>query len=245
MINTYASKNQSVNFGITFLKVLFISLVIILHCFVKFKDGVFLQGAYIYVDFFFIIQGYYLELFTMKIANDDYVGLRYFISRVKKFALPILFQTIAFAALWVMVYGNDIKSVMTQIMGTVVTLSFVGLTLPVYLLNNGTIWFISAYVIAGTIMVIALSLFRNIFVRISPGITFLLYNYIITNYGNLDVFYQMSLSGMVMVGVIRGVAGISAGIFVRQLMCYFSSFYSGMIKSKKWIDIIVFAVGGY
>lgn len=53
-------KNRNSKYAIV--KLLFVCLIIIMHCNIYNKNGnVFLEGAYLFCDFFFIFSGYFLS----------------------------------------------------------------------------------------------------------------------------------------------------------------------------------------
>ena len=208
-----ANNSTRIN-AISFLKFLFVSFIVVLHCFVpKADDGkVLFEGAYILCDFFFILQGYFL--YEKGLRSDSEADCITYAKKIFLSFFPIiLIQSILLLSIDILL-KNHIG--FNYLFGIISQLSFITVLTPIVHLQNGALWFLSAYLIGGFVCLFCLICFKNRFACISFLISFLIYNYIITTRQTIDVWHEIGIAGSP-IAIFRAIAGCSLGIFAKYL----------------------------
>ena len=207
------------NGTITLLKLIFTGVIIFMHYSIPCETGgneFLFGGGYIYVDFFFILQGFYL------IKNADYKveidAFEYFKKRIKRFFPCVLVAGFVMLIFSILEMGGGLVNICECLLQYVVQLSFLSQMMPFsYLGMGGILWFLSASIFAGTLAIVIISVTRAKTPIVTLFLGASLYNMIISNNGNTDLWHGTILGGASIGGIPRALAGIMIGISVRYL----------------------------
>lgn len=185
-------------------KFIFSLCIIVMHCIVPFSSSYFMEGAYIFVDFFFIVQGFFLfeKVNSNKIALDE--SFLYIKNRIRRFLPIVVTQMIFFYFFNKSAGGIDV----------IVELTFTSMILPVHFLNNVTLWFLSASIIVGGFVVYFLCEYKEKIIIFIPFIVVIIYNYMVNYFGHLDRWSNLVV-GIVPIALFRALAGILLGVFCK------------------------------
>ncbi len=234
---------KSKNSNITLVKFIFMIGIIVLHYAVPYGTvkNIFM-GGYIYVDFFFIIQGFFIEDVVKK-YDPATAEKNYILSRLRRFFPVVFVQAVILMLLEVLFFCHSLKEYAVTMIGTLYQLSFVSVLLEKNLLNNGTLWFLSAYITVGTGFVMLVKKYGKAYRYLSLLVSAMLFNYIInqSQTGGLDAWHDMALMGAVSFAVLRAFAGISLGYCLRGLYEYLLTI---MFFSKNFVKNILSVCGG-
>lgn len=185
-----------------------------------------------FVDFFFVLQGYYI---IKSNDNMDYDPWEYFKGRVMRF-FPIVFFVVIAYIIWNILCGN-----WDRVGGDFFNLTFSSqLVIPELVNGNcNMLWFLSASMIAGTVMVwIAAHCNKNSYI-VFTIVSLVLYSDLLSKFGSLDVWWQRGF--ICQSGIIRAFAGVMLGMFLRQLSIKLYDKEMGQIAI--WISrILVIAI---
>lgn len=219
MINIWSNNKDKKKCGfISVIKFIFCSLIILMHWNIPsdFSKYMF-EGGYICVDFFFILQGFFLIRNWDK--EDSYIVTRdYLLNRVKRFFPTVLFaSTIMFI---IQIFDCvSIKNVERFIIEFISQISFGSQLFSFMSLGAGGIfWFLSASIVGGTIIICLCKVLGKKIVFFIPFITAIMYNYIYKTAGNLDVWHTTIFYGILKISLVRAFAGIFIGVFA-NIIC--------------------------
>lgn len=200
------------NWYITLLKLLFVILIVVMHCGIPFNNSYMFEGAYVFVDFFFILQGFYLIKDSENNPYDE--ASTYFISKLKRYFPIVLFFSIIVFLLQI----NTIKTTTNLIDLILNFISQVSFGVMQFAwLYNGTgaiLWFLSASIIMGTFLLFIYKTYKEKFIILAPFISAGIYNYLFKINGNLDIWNATTNNGVFCIGLIRSMADIIFGILV-------------------------------
>ena len=196
------------------------------------------------VEFFFIVSGY---LFCKKYVNynkDEEIGettLNFLCNRIKHF-LPYLIFTFILALPFLIF---TFKYTPQKFIYIIYTLLYIPVKGAHQDLIFQIFWYISAMIIAETILLPILLKYRRNFIKgVSPILTLLLMNYILIKFGNFASPWSISLIGYK--GVIRAIAFINLGMFLYALherfekvkYTKFSKFLLYLLENLGYISIL-------
>lgn len=216
-------------------KMIFSVCIICMHCNVPFRNNSFMIGAYIFVDFFFIIQGYYLYFRPIKVEEPMDEIYFYVKDRLKRFFPCVMVGVFFYSVVYVYIgYSIDV----TYIVGSLTELTFTSMLFPFYCMNMGTLWFVSASIIAGATVLGLLCKFKEKILVFIPFITILIYNKLFVSFGSLDVWMQ-TIDGIILAGFFRAFSGILSGVLCGYISRKLKDSY---IKKCRWI-IYIFTSG--
>lgn len=197
---------------------MFMTCIIIMHSGIPFQSLNFLTGAYIFVDFFFVLQGYFLYKKYLYSIDDIRNPLEQSYQFIRsKF---ILFFSCTLCSILLLIasniitqeYAGNVRNSIFEVgIKLVGELTFTTNALPAFVYLNGTLWFLSAYIFAGGIMVYLIVRFGEKIIFICPIVFVLINNYIIANFGSFG-FADERIAGMIPVGYLRAISGIMLGL---------------------------------
>ena len=148
---TSTSTKHSTN--ISLLKLVFVLCIVMMHYFVPWHvNSYFMKGAYIYVEFFFLLQGFFLDDVLRKLSPNN-AEKQYVVTRLRRFFPIVTVQAFILLILELMFFCGTFKECLFNVVGTMYQISFVSVILTKNMLNNATMWFLSAYIIGGTIAI--------------------------------------------------------------------------------------------
>lgn len=158
------------------------------------------------------------------------VALAYLLNRLERF-----FPTVLTAGLLMFVVQiitcEGISDVAKRIIELLLQISFVSQLVPFMSLGAGGIfWFLSASVIAGTLVIFVCQSCGKKIVLILPLIVSILYNYIYSEVNNLNVWWFMFFAGTVRASLVRAVAGIFTGVLSKEIAVIIKQ-----MQLKTWI----------
>lgn len=233
--------SKNLNGSITLVKFIFCLCIVMLHYCVPWRfNNAFMVGGYNYVDFFFILQGFYIED-VLKHLNCEHAEREYAVSRIKKFFPIVAAQALILLMIEVLFFCESIKDIALSGIGTLYQVSFASVLLGKNLLNNGTMWFLSAYVIGGVLIVFVIRRDAKGYRILAPLISAMIYNYIIHTYGNIDAWWGIGFARCLQYALPRAIAGISLGYFARRLYEWLADF---TLLKCKWVKVSFDFVGG-
>lgn len=230
---------------ISFLKFLFCIIIVMMHYGVpsNFSKYMF-EGGYIYVDFFFVLQGFYLiKDWTLEEGRNAYNdAMYYFINRLKRFFSCVFFSAVFMLIFELCIAFGDVTVFLKDIFAFLWQILFVSQFFDFMSLEvGGILWFLSASIIIGTLMTFLCKQFGKKILIILPFVISIIINYIYINIGNLDV-WGIVFSGLFLrASLIRALLDISIGIMAdsiyefilkyrfRRWFYYFEIFFSTLI----------------
>lgn len=191
------------------------SIIIILYHF-----GFFFKGGYIVVEAFFMISGYFL-MKSLK-RSDDSLPLgeqtvRFVIHKYKAIVFFLIPSAIIGCIAYIFILPRDTESVIMQ--ATLMLFEMIPLQTAGYsgFFATGVAWYLSALLISSMIVFpMAKKLKTTFSVWLAPLIAILGYGFLMTTFGNFDVPNSWIL-GLVNSGIIRALAGLSAGCFLYEI----------------------------
>lgn len=224
---------------INILKFIFAISIFLLHSEVYFANGLF-QGAYIYVDWFFVFAGYTLarkvesNFETHNIATTSFeiiferimrVFPYFAVSSILALCVKLCFKELVIESAW------DINKIIHEILMLQMT------TIPVITLT-GTAWFTSSMLIAMVLIVPIFLKLKKKFYIIALIIATLIYLYIYKVSGYLWHPIEWFITYK---GNLRAIAGISIGIFGYGLSPYVKRFLNNVKDDRKIEYLIILA----
>lgn len=214
MTNTSCKRNTN----ITLVKLVFVICIVMMHCFVPWQfNSYFMKGAYIYVEFFFLLQGFYMKDVLRRLSEEQ-TERQYICTRLQRFFPIVAIQAIILLIIEMLFFGKTMQDYWHILMGTLCQISFMGMLLPKNILNNGTLWFLSAYIFVGAI--VAYLIRSSLYKDGALVICILIYNYLINAHGSIDVWWELDFAGAMQCALPRAFAGISLGYFTRVMYEY-------------------------
>jgi len=167
----------------------------------------FFEGAYLAVDFFFMLSGFYLINTLSK--KPDLSAFGFSFRKYRSFFWIYVSSIILcdFGA-----FRNGIKLGMVKLIDTIPDMLCLQMSGVFYPNTNTVLWYISAMMIAGFFIAIVYRLSRNISCNLVFSLLAMLgYSYIYLGANNLDVSTLMNGKHVVAPGVVRAFAGMSTG----------------------------------
>lgn len=225
------------NGDIAVVKFIFMVLIIIMHYNIPFAGKKYaLEGAYIYVDFFFIIIGYYMvntignQKETIK-STCDYVW-----SKFKRFFPWVLVQSVFLMPIELLFFCEGYKDVIKLLSGIVMDCSFTSLIYPINYHYNGSLWFLSAAILVGGVVHFFFKQYEKTFLFLAPIVGIGIYNYMIIKNGDLDIWHSFVCSSFFQDALFRALAGMLLGVFCRFMVEQYKE--NGAFLSDKLIVVI-------
>ena len=195
-----------------------ISIVVFHFEWIYIGSPVYLQHFYIWVEFFFILSGFFLGKNVLDNKETNYAehkfsSLNYLKTSVKKlYPLYILAFVISFISMSIINDWDFMQNVSALFSAKweILMLQMSGFDLNAIVIN-GTTAYISALLFASLIIHYILENHFKMFINIlGPILCIGSYAYIINHYGNLSQW--TAFNGWVCAGVIRALGGISVGV---------------------------------
>lgn len=208
------------NYSIEFYRVV-ATLIICFHHFQSKVGIAIISYGFLMVEFFFILSGIFI---AQKFESENcHSGSKYFIGRVKR----IYPEYILAAVIGIVSYSVIGKFDISKAISEVLMLQNTGLFMGGY---NYPCWYISVLVVMSFILYECLKHFKNTFVSvIIPLIVVGGYGYILNGFSE-DYGFVWSTQGFIHIPMLRGLCGLSLGIFIFYLsQC---SFIHGI---KRWL----------
>lgn len=181
------------------------------------NNRIYVRGGYLYVDFFFILQGFFL-IKNWDSKEDAYcVTSKYIVGRLKRF-FPVVFTAAVLMFIIQVVYCGGVKEISRLCVEITMQITFVSQLFAFVSLGKGGIfWFLSASLIGGTLVIFIYSLMGKKFLILAPLMMAIFYNNIYSICGNTDTWYDLALGGTVKSSIERAVAGIILGIISKYI----------------------------
>lgn len=188
-----------------------------------------LGGGYIFVDFFFILQGFYL----LRNTTDDVDSnkwLNFVKNNIGKFFPCVLCMAVLLFALQV-VNDHSVRNIEKLIVQGFFQISFTAQMMPFMFLGaGGILWFLSARFFAGLIALLVKVQFKDKAIPIAFVLSVILYNNIIITHGNLDIWHDFAFGNSVFAGCQRALAGVLFGGVISAI-----SQIVNAINFRKWV----------
>ncbi len=204
------------------------------------KGGVF--GWYIAVDFFFIVSGFLLFKKAEK-SKGTLSALGYTIERIKKIYPPYI---LAFIVTFIVIMAvSDTALEYWKADGIVNAFLEASLLQGVFICKgpfvNYTAWYISVLIIAGFFIYMILSKYKKVFLFILAPVNILLgFLYLYKFYGSLDVTIATEGWTILTPAMIRGLAGMSLGVYAAILSKKLQEFLN---DKKAFVRVLIKALG--
>ena len=197
---------------------------------------VFFRHFYLFVEFFFVLSGFFLAKNAKKNkSEDDYASLKYAYGQAKKlwppYFIAFLFSFFVYC-LVNNVRGTNILWVLWQSKWETIYFQLSGFdpTAPVI---NGVTAYIPALLFGSLIIHYMYTkhyrLTVNVLSIVSPVF---IYSHIVITYGNLSQW--MVYENWYTVGIIRGIAGILIGVLAFEVGYYLKNFGGGVSKTLSY-----------
>lgn len=208
-----------------------------MHCSFSLGDiNHFLEGAYIFVDFFFILQGYYLikNVGGGTTENAYDAAIKYFCSRISRF-FPTVLLSASLMLLLQIVGTNGIKNIVILGSQFLWQISFVSQLFSwISLGAGGLLWFLSVSVLVGTIVVLLCACFgKKVVIAAMFGCGYL-YSRIYAEAGNLDIWWTEVVKAGINDCMVRALAGIMLGIVAKEVFEFLRKY-----DYRKWVTLIM------
>lgn len=223
--------NKAINGNIELLRYLFTIAVAVMHVWYVFYGSTFyLEGAYLAVDFFFILSGFYL---AKKVSISYESAWTYTISRYIKMAFVYISSILVCCAVSSNLHSFVIRTI--RAIPDILCLQSSGIFYPTV---NVIIWYISAMLIVGFFIVSMINLNENIYRTIlAPFFIIIGYALVYHYFGCLDV--TTNHTGYILpISLCRAIAGMSMGYLVKHICDKIDSFSDCQIGSYR-IYVIV------
>lgn len=218
---------------VSLLKFIFCLIIIIMHWGIPFEGGYLFEGGYIYVDFFFIVQGFYL-IKDWKFNEDDTTwdfSIRYLRMRLKRFFPCVLYASIITFMFQLLLFPNSIKQLTGLVIEFVAQISFLSQLCDFMTLGiGGLLWFLSASIFCGTVVVYLCREFEKKVLIIMALLATICYNNIFNLYGNMNTWWNVILGGTIRTSLERAFGGIILGLVSRSFADYFNT-----IRFRRWV----------
>lgn len=181
--------------------------------------GIF-PGAYLGVEFYFIISGYFLMSNFLKYNKEDFTpaenALVYIKNRIRKLYPAYLCAIIIMTVIIWGVNGFGLRNLVDSIWNykwQYVFAHFLGVEIKA---NMRSIWFMSSLLIVSYIIYFFLCYKKDLFLGLSPVVAILLFVYMSETVGHLCVFsiYIGVFNG----GFIRAFAEMSLGVYLKFVL---------------------------
>lgn len=211
------------------LRYLYTVLIAVAHIWYLFFDGTyFLEGAYLGVDFFFILSGYHLINTYNKNKLDTFSLI------VKRYKNMMLIYVTSILCSVVSTNFVEMLKVFYMVIPDLLCIQSSGFFYPSV---NVILWFISAMQIASFIILSIIQYNKELFFKVLAPL------FVLTGYSVL-FFYLNNLDGtsnirdyIIPLGLIRAISGISLGIVINNLYeCYINK----LKDNYRGRDILIF-----
>ena len=210
-------KKKNRNGFLAVVKILFSVSIVLMHWNIPsdFSQYMF-EGGYLYVDFFFIFQGYFI-IKNWEDQNSYLVCKNYIENRYRRFFPTVIAAGIIMFILQLQSCITKID-IMKRIYEFVVQASFLSQIFAFLDLGVGGIfWFLSASIFGGALVLFVCKSFGKKAVPLLVVFFSIIYSYLYNLYGNIDVWHQFAFYGSVKLGIIRGMADIALGVIARLI----------------------------
>lgn len=168
------------------------------------------NGFYIAVDFFFMLSGYLT--FKGIDANSEQSGWSIFVHKISRL-WPQYFVAFLMMLTWNVYVRQDTVVNIAYLADHLYELFFLQILFPAGNLINGITWYISATVICLPLVIYMLKHHRHLYESlIAPFCALFLYGYLLSNWAHVD--FGFAWLGGVNGGLLRGLGGLSAGVFL-------------------------------
>lgn len=165
---------------------------------------VFLRHGYIFVEFFFVLSGFFL---VQNVKKGD--AISYLKAVTFKLYVPYIFAFIFSLFVYCKVYNADFFQTLYASKWELLMMQLSGLE-PSAPIINGVTAYIPALLVASAILHFLInehfSFFRNVFGLLVP---IFIYSHMIVVYGNLSQWNEFE--GYFTIGILRGLAGMTLG----------------------------------
>lgn len=180
---------------------------------------IFFVHFYIFVEFFFILTGFYLpELLENDNHKQSDFPIKYTYKKFKKMIIPyVLAYVISAIAYWIYTKPDNLNlgQIFYMTKGELLLLQTSGLYSPEIIINSVTAQ-IPSLLVASCIVLYIIKYHNALFINIGPIIVTSIYAHILSNYGNLSQW--TAFEGVLCVGVLRAIAGVMTGAWVKIVM---------------------------
>ncbi len=176
-------------------------------------------GAYIAVEFFFMVSGYFLTCTAVRLWNEEEkpTGLLVAQNVIKKFSKYWGITTIATILLYCVqrvCYPDSITLILKEIMLLPFDLFYLPMSGLNGLLLDVPLWYMSVLLIVMPVVLYLLLKLKDVYIYVfAPTITVFIWGYFWNTYGHLEFWHEWN--GVCYSGVLRGLAALNAGI-----VCY-------------------------
>lgn len=222
------------NGAISGIKLLFCMIIIMMHYNIPSEFGEYMfEGGYLYVDFFFILQGFYLikdwNCEKEKKAFD--YAESYLINRLRRFFPCVFAAALLMLILESIINCRDIEIVVKSASAFLWQISFISQFFDFAALEvGGILWFLSASIIIGTLIVWVCKRIGKSFIIIIPFVISLIINYLYTNIGNMDIWGTLLPGVSIRASLIRALMDVLIGVMAKGIYEYVQK-----IEFKKWV----------
>ena len=217
---------------VSIIKFIYCIIIIVMHFGLPSTYGEYLfEGGYLYVDFFFVLQGFYLiKDWTFKEESAYQYSMKYMKGRIKRFGPCALFASLMMLFLQIFATNGfeEVVELGRAFLGQITFMSqfFSFLSLG----RGGILWFLSASVICGTIAVFMCRLMGENFILLAMVIISILTNDLYASNGNLDTWYKVTGGNTVLTSLERAMVGILVGVVARCIARCMEK-----VKIRKWV----------
>lgn len=203
---------------ISSIKFLFCLIIILMHINIPFGSSEYMfEGGYLYVDFFFILQGFFLIKEWGDCEESFDASENYLIGRLKRFFPTVLFAAVVWFILQLF-ECNGLRDIFRLGLEFFLQISFVSQFSTFMSLGiGGILWFLSASIIMGTIVLMVCKSVGKRSLIVLPLIVSILYNHIYALQGNLDIWNIGVFGACLRASLERATAGILLGVIARYL----------------------------
>ncbi len=195
------------------MKFLFSIIIILYH------TDVFFFGGYIVVEAFFMISGYFMMKSLGKSNSEDSLGVATASFVAKKYKSIIFFlipSAIIGCIAYIYIMPRDTKDVILQAVLMIFELAPMQVAGFTGFYTTGVAWYLSAMLLSLLIVYPLARKFKDTFSLVAcPLASVLIYGFLMYNAGNMDVPNSW-INNMFNTGLLRGVAGLSAGCFLYE-----------------------------
>ena len=210
------------NSSIDILKFVFALVIAALH-FSKSHGLNFARGAYILVEGFFIISGYFLMSAAAKdkTENAGRATIKYVLKKYSGFALPLVFSALIGFGVRIAAgeyAGFSAVEHLPFLFFEIFPLQITGITTTA---STGVSWYLSAMLLAILLLYPLAKKFKSTFLCIlCPFAVCIIYGNFCSRFDNLNPILQPVFGSWITAGLLRAVAGMCLGCIVYALVRY-------------------------
>ncbi len=178
------------------------------------KNETWFQGAYIFVEYLFILGGFHLK--TDKYAGGGLNPYKYIAEKYKKW-IPIVAVGDALIIFITVLRGTSVKGFLKLVARGMYDCSLIGALMTTSGYLNGTTWFLSAYLWAGALIVYILSRKEIKHPKLLLGCgSAVIYLCFIMIAKSIDTWWECKLGFATCDALPRAFAGMALGVFLRH-----------------------------